>query len=249
MQRLIINADDLGLTPGCNAGIVRGLTQGIVSDTTLMVNTDYTQAAVNLLKEHGISQAGLHLNLTFGVPLSPLAEVPSLVDENGRFFRKIARSVGGLKPQEVEKELRAQVARFGETGLHMTHLDSHHHAHIYPGIFAMVLSLAKELAVPLRQTSTALREKITSAGVATTDAFSLDFYDKGVTLENLQQIIRDHTGEVLEIMCHPAEAGELIYTISDYNSRREEELAILTSAAMKAFLRENDITLISFAEL
>jgi len=249
MRKLIINADDLGLTPGCNAGIVRALTQGVVSDTTLMINTDYAQAAVELLKKSGIAQVGLHLNLTFGAPVSPVGEVASLVDEDGRFFRKIARSVAGLNPREVEKELRAQVAKFRAAGLGLTHLDSHHHAHTYPEITATVIALAAELKVPLRQTSAILREKIMSAGVATSEYFSPDFYDKGATAENLEKIIGGYSSGTLEIMCHPAEAEKLIYEISDYNACREKELAILTSPALKDLLKKSGIQLVSFAEL
>jgi predicted glycoside hydrolase/deacetylase ChbG (UPF0249 family) len=249
MLRLIINAYDLGLTPGCNAGIVQALTTGIVSDTTIMINTDHAQAAVALLKESGISQAGLHLNLTFGVPVSPLEEVPSLVDDNGRFHRKIAQSVKLLNPQEVELELRAQIAKFLSTGLRLTHLDSHHHAHSYPELLDIVVSLARQLNTPLRQTSAAVKQKIISAGVTTADNFSLGFYEQGATRENLQQIILSHGDGVLEIMCHPAQGEKLIYEISNYNSCREKELAILTTPEMKDFLRTNAVELISFADL
>lgn len=249
MRQLIINADDFGLTPGCNAGIIRALTQGIVSDTTIMINTDYAQAAVELAKANGIGRIGLHLNLTFGSPVSPVSEVASLVDGEGQFFRKIARSVAGLDPLEVERELRAQVAKFLATGLSLTHLDSHHHAHTYPKITAMVVTLAKELGVPLRQTGPALRYLIKGAGVATTEGFSPNFYDKGVTAENLKKIIGGWGEGTLEIMCHPAEAGQLIYEISDYHACRERELAILTDPEMKNFLQENGVRLIGFAEL
>lgn len=249
MLKLIINADDLGLTPGCNAGIVKALSDGIVSDTTIMINTEYAQVAVDLLKGNGISQAGLHLNLTFGVPVSPLTEVPSLVDDSGHFHRKIAQSVKLINLQEVEHELRAQIAKFRTTGLRLTHLDSHHHAHSYPEIIDIAVSLASEIGAPLRQTSAAVRQKITDAGVMTTDYFSLDFYDQGATREKLQQVILSHCDGVLEIMCHPAQGERLIYEISSYNSCREKELAILTAPAMKDFLRENAVELISFADL
>jgi predicted glycoside hydrolase/deacetylase ChbG (UPF0249 family) len=249
MLQLIINADDLGLTPGCNAGIVQALTAGIVSDTTMLINTDYTQAAVELLKASGINQAGLHLNLTFGAPVSPLAEVPSLVDDNGRFRRKIVQSVKLLNPREVEHELRAQIAKFHSTGLRLTHLDSHHHAHSYPQLLDIAVSLAKELNTPLRQTSAAVKQKIIDAGVVTTDFFSLDFYEQGATQEKLQQIILSHSGGVLEIMCHPAQGEKLIYEISAYNSCREKELAILIAPELKEFLRQNAVELISFADL
>lgn len=249
MLKLIINADDLGLAPGCNTGIVKALTQGLVTDTTLMVNTSYTEDAVTKLKQHGINRVGLHLNLTFGEPLTPVAAVPSLVDGNGRFHRKIAQAAPAMASGEIQRELTAQVEKFLATGLGLTHLDSHHHAHMYPGILDTVIALAQQLAVPLRQTGNDVRQKIREAGVATTDFFSLSFYEQGVSMRHLQDILRQHMQGTLEIMCHPAEHDELIYRISSYNSWREQELAILTSQEMRRFISDTGIELIGFDAL
>lgn len=249
MLQLIINADDLGLTPGCNAGIIQAMTAGIVTDTTLMINTDYTQAAISLLKEQGISRVGLHLNLTYGLPLIPTAEIPSLVDDHGRFKRGIAETAATMCPQEVERELSAQVEKFLATGLGLTHLDSHHHAHMYPGVTDVAIGLAQRLGVPLRQTNEDVRQRIKTAGVATTDHFSLDFYGQGVSIENLQKILQNQCQGVLEIMSHPAVPEGLIYKVSSYNAWREKELAVLTSQTMREFLRENGIRLVSFDAL
>lgn len=249
MRQLIINADDLGLTPGCNAGILRALTEGIVSDTSLMINTEFTKDAVSGLKARGICRVGLHLNLTYGTPLLPAAEVPSLVDGEGRFKRKIAVAAPGMRQTEVERELSAQVEKFLATGLGLTHLDSHHHAHSYPEVREVVIALARKLEVPLRQTSEELRKRIVAANVATTDFFSVNFYGQGVNLANLQAIIAKHRQGTLEIMCHPAIPEELIYRISSYNSWRERELALLTSREMVDFLKENGVRLIGFDAL
>lgn len=249
MLNLIINADDLGLTPGCNQGIIKALTQGIVTDTTLLVNTDFTQDAVKQLKQQGINRVGLHLNLTFGQPLTPVAEVPSLVDEEGRFRRKVAEAVTFMKPSEIKRELRAQVEKFQATGLGLTHLDSHHHVHTYPEVLGIVIELARELGVPLRQGNIVVCQAIRTAYAATTDAIALDFYEQGATLENLQEIIKNQRYGTLEIMCHPAEPDELLYDISSYNVWRGQELSVLTSAAMREFLDANNVRLVGFDAL
>lgn len=249
MLQLIINADDLGLTPGCNAGIIRAMTEGIVTDTTLMINTRYTEEAVTKLKNQGISRVGLHLNLTFGEPLIPADEVPSLVDANGRFNRKIEKAAPMMSPVEVKRELSAQVEKFLATGLGLTHLDGHHHAHTYPEIIDIAISLAQQMGVPLRQTSEAVRQKIVGAGLVTTDDISLDFYEQGVKPDTLKEIILNHPQGTLEIMCHPAEPEQLIYEISSYNSWREKELAILTSPEMINFIKQNGVRLVGFDAL
>jgi predicted glycoside hydrolase/deacetylase ChbG (UPF0249 family) len=249
MLQLIINADDLGLTPGCNAGIVKAMTEGIVTSTTLMINTDFTQDAIRALKERGINRAGLHLNLTYGLPLIPAQEIPSLVDAQGRFRRKIAEAASTMQLSEVERELTAQVEKFLAAGLGLTHLDSHHHAHMYPGILDVAISLARQLDVPLRQTDDAVRQKIIEAGVATTDFFSLDFYGQGVSAVNLQNIILRHKQGTLEIMSHPAIPEGLIHEISSYNIWREKELAVLTSREILDFIHAQGVQLVGFDAL
>ena len=249
MLELIINADDLGLTPGCNNGIISAITKGIVTDTTLMINTSYTQDAISKLKQQDINRVGLHLNLSFGDPILPAAQVPSLVDAHGRFNRKIAKAVIAMNPVEVKRELSAQVESFLATGLGLTHLDSHHHAHTYPEIIEIAINLAQQLGVPLRQGNEAVRQRIIAAGVATTDAISLDFYEQGVNLLNLKEIIRNHPQGTLEIMCHPAEPDQLLYDISSYNSWREQELAVLISPEIRDFMIENGVQLVGFDAL
>ena len=248
MLRLIINADDLGLTPGCNRGILRALTEGIVSDTTLLINTDYTQDAVDLLRRQGLSRCGLHLNLTWGSPVLPVAQAASLTDKSGRFRRKAEEALAEADPRQIEAELRAQAAKFRSTGLTLTHLDSHHHVHTYPQVIDIAIGLAGELGVPLRQKDN-VRQRIVAGGVATTDRFSADFYGPGVAEENLRRIILDRAGGTLEIMCHPAEPDPLLAEISSYNQPRMRELAILTAPEMKEFLRDNGVELIGFADL
>lgn len=249
MLNLIINADDLGLTPGCNQGIIKALTAGIVTDTTLLVNTDYTQDAVEQLKQHNLNRVGLHLNLTFGQPLLPLWEVSSLVDENGRFRRKVAEAVTYMQPSEIKRELTAQIEKFQATGLGLTHLDSHHHVHTYPEVLNIAIDLACELGVPLRQGNMVICQAIRSACAVTTDAIALDFYERGATVNNLQQIIKSQRYGTLEIMCHPAEPDELLYDISSYNVWRAQELSVLTSVAMREFLTVNNVRLMSFDAL
>jgi predicted glycoside hydrolase/deacetylase ChbG (UPF0249 family) len=248
MRKLIVNADDLGLTPGCNQGIIRTMTAGIVTDTTLMINTDHAADAVVRLKAHGLA-AGLHLNLTCGRPLLPGRDVPSLVDAAGAFHRPVNRVVAVCEPREAERELAAQVDRFLSTGLTLTHLDSHHHAHSYPELLDVAIGLARTLGVPLRQTGPAVRARLVAFGIPTPDAFTDAFYGSGATAGNLRAIIAGHAAGVLEIMCHPAAHDDLLPRISSYSAERQRELAILTDPAVKDFIASLGIELVGFAAL
>lgn len=255
MLKLIVNADDLGLTPGCNAGILQAMTQGIVTDTTLMVSAGHAAAAVKLLRASGFSAAGLHLNLTSGTPALPAEEIPDLVDQNGRFFRIHKTDITARQVRQARRELTAQIDRFLATGLTLTHLDTHHHIHMHPALLAMVIGFAKDLKVPMRQANPAVRDAILAAGVKTTEHFSMSFYGTGaagagVTEAVLQSIIQTCQGcGVLEIMCHPAAADPETYRVSSYNALRETELATLTNPALKARLAEWGATLTNYEAL
>ena len=128
-KRLIVNADDLGLSPGVNRGILEAHLRGVVSSSTLMVNMPSALSGAALVRAEAPRLGlGLHLNLSHGRPLLPPEEVPSLVRADGRFV-SVSRGLASARcwhPKEVRAELEAQLARFGElTGGLPDHLDSH----------------------------------------------------------------------------------------------------------------------------
>ncbi len=92
MMRAIVNADDFGLSPGINRGIVRAFRDGVLSSTTMMANMPAFEDAVALAKAHPGLGVGVHLTLVWGAPVAGAERVPSLVDRNGRF----PAGLGGL---------------------------------------------------------------------------------------------------------------------------------------------------------
>lgn len=153
-KRLIINADDFGLLPEVNRGVIECFEKGSISSTTMMVNTEGTEEAASLAKKHLELGVGLHFNLTLGRPVSSPFEIPSLVGNNGGFnsrstFEK-KMLLKKIQFQDVEKEFKAQMKKFEEFELEMTHIDSHHHVHLFPSIFKIVSYYAKKKGFPLR---------------------------------------------------------------------------------------------------
>lgn len=143
--QLIVNADDFGLTESVNACVIEAFRKGNVTSATLMVNMPGTAHAAELARRHEGLAVGLHFCLTAGEPLS---EAASLVDDAGRFhtrpmlMRRIA--TGKVDPEHIATELEAQLARFAELGLQLSHVDSHQHVHMVPFVFrAMQPVLAK----------------------------------------------------------------------------------------------------------
>ncbi|WP_027340770.1 chitin disaccharide deacetylase [Halonatronum saccharophilum] len=249
MKRLIVNADDFGLTDGCNEGIIKAMKDGVVRATTIMINMSKAQDAIKLVKENGIEGLGLHLTLTCGSPISSLDKVPTLIADEKRFYRRRGELLPVMNLKEVEFELRNQIETFLGSGLTLTHLDSHHHIHSDDGVRGVVIKLAKEYDLPLRQPNSQVKEEINREGVMTTDHFSMDFYGEGANVENLKKIINSFEGGTIEIMTHPAIADEELKEISSYNEQRERELEVLTSTELKKYLDDKEIELIGFMEL
>src|SRR5262245_42987845 len=149
MKRLIVNADDFGLSEGINRAVVLGHRQGIVTSATLMANGGAFATAVEMARTAGSLGIGVHLNLTEGAPVSTPSAIPGLVDARGLFAHtveqlgwKVLR--GTLRLLDIEREFRAQIEKVLAAGVAVTHLDSHKHVHLIPALCHMVLRLATE---------------------------------------------------------------------------------------------------------
>jgi chitin disaccharide deacetylase len=135
-KRLIINADDFGLSHGITDGILITHRQGLLTSTSLMVNQPATEYAVRRAAEAPELGVGIHLNLTEGKPVLTKEMVPTLVNAAGEFVgptemgRRLLR--WEASPREVEAEFRAQIRQMKSLGLPPTHADSHHRIHMYP---------------------------------------------------------------------------------------------------------------------
>jgi chitin disaccharide deacetylase len=153
MKRLIVNADDFGLTRLVSQGILDAHYYGIVTSTSLMANGGAFEEAVAMAMRAPRLSVGVHLALTQGIPVSPALEVPTLVDAHGRLYltarqvlNRIVTHRIGLR--EIEIELRAQIAKVLRAGITLTHLDGHKHLHVLPGISEIVIRLAQEFGIP-----------------------------------------------------------------------------------------------------
>jgi len=248
-KRLIVNADDLGRTPGINAGIFEAHSRGLVTSATLMVGFPSAEEAVAEWLETADVGIGLHVTLTGGRPVLPAKEVPSLVDGEGRFPAR-PEGLGQALADEVQGEVEAQLERFRDlTGRLPTHLDSHHHSHRLPLVCDVLVSLAARHGLPVRNASAEVGERLRRAGISTTDAFVEDFFGSGAQLEVLVEILTHLAPGVTELMCHPGRVDETLRGGSTYVDERERELAVLTHPEAIRVIRERNITLIHFGEL
>lgn len=147
---LIVNADDLGLTPGVTAAILNLARRGAVTSASAMMNRPDSAAAVAAATAINLD-VGIHLTLCAGAPLSPPATVPSLLD-GARLARasEIQRRYlrGRLVLDEVAREWSAQIERFLATGATPSHLDSHCHLHALPRLYRLAEELAARYGIP-----------------------------------------------------------------------------------------------------
>lgn len=147
--RLIVNADDFGMSRGITDAVVVAHRYGFLTSTSLMVTMPAAEYAVSRVQALPTLSVGVHLNICQGRPILPPREVPTLVGENGEFHspRVMARRLWTWRvaPAEIECEFRAQIRWMIERGIIPTHADSHHHVHIYPAAAgAFVRALAAE---------------------------------------------------------------------------------------------------------
>ncbi len=162
-KRLIVSADDFGMSPGVNAAIAEAHRDGILTDASLMVNGAAADEAVELARAVPRLSVGLHLVLAQGrATVSPRA-IPDLVDGAG-FFRNqpIRAALGyfftpGVRVQ-VRREVEAQVEKFLATGLPLSHVDGHVNIHMHPTIVNILLAVADRYGIrALRLTREPLR--------------------------------------------------------------------------------------------
>jgi hopanoid biosynthesis associated protein HpnK len=153
VKRLLVVADDLGLTPGVNAGIATAFREGILTSASLLTNTRHFGDTVSLARSLAGLKVGIHLTLVGGPPVLQAAQVPSLAGSDGLFRRSWRRFLpawwaGRIRQDEVQAEWRAQISRAVQAGIRPTHLDSHQHLHVLPELWRITLQLAAEFHIP-----------------------------------------------------------------------------------------------------
>lgn len=282
MKQLIVNADDFGLHPLINAGIIKGHQEGFITSTSLMPSAPCWQEAVRLAKDNPRLGIGVHLTLVGGVPsVLPKEKVSSLLDDDGLFlpdyvaFAKRYYS-GAVKRSELEAELRAQLERALSCGVNITHIDSHQHTHVLPGINSLVLKLSNEYNI--------IRVRIPKEGYLFTGGFQTGvgrligrsglsfcadmaalradslglrhpqhFYGMlaggHLNAQLIANILRQLPEGVSEIMTHPGLDSAALGKAFSWQYHWREELEAYLDAGNKALLKELGIEPVSFAAL
>jgi hopanoid biosynthesis associated protein HpnK len=154
VRRLIINADDFGLTAGINRGILESHTRGMVTSATLMAGGERFAEAVSMAKQAPKLSVGCHVVLVDGAPMLSGAEISSLtMSQSGTRFRQslitfsCLAAAGRLDPAHIEAEVTAQIRKLQAAEILVSHLDSHKHTHMFPAVLRGMLRAAKNCGV------------------------------------------------------------------------------------------------------
>lgn len=200
-QKLIVNADDFGLTPGVNYGIIEAFKYGILTSTTLMINQPFVEHAIDLKKKYRNLGVGIHITFDKG---KALIGKSSLTDENGTLLKFPLLKEKG-KEEDFYAEAKKQIEKFIElVGEKPTHIDSHHHIHMkIPGAIIAIEKLSKEYDLNFRKNEILIE----------------DFYDELVNLEKLLEMLKNKKSSTVELMCHPGYIDFELLETSSYRTK------------------------------
>jgi predicted glycoside hydrolase/deacetylase ChbG (UPF0249 family) len=278
--RLVVNADDFGVSERVNSGIVRAHHEGVVTAASLMAVGRAFEHAVRLSRTAPALDVGVHLTVVAERPLRPGNR--SLVGADGRFAPgagvfTLRWLTGRVRRSDVEAEWSAQIERVLETGIRVSHLDSHQHVHVLPGLLDLTRHLAARYGIPWVRVpvegwrldrpisihggsrllgSGVLRAFAAASGLRRarrTDPRSprfLGFLDGGrLDLLRLRRLLAGlRPGETYELMCHPGLTPEE-EDLRRWGYRHEEELHALTSPSIRADIAALGVHLCSFKDL
>jgi chitin disaccharide deacetylase len=152
VARLIVNADDFGLTAGVNRAIIELHKAGLVTSASLMARAAATDGAIALAQANPALGVGCHIVLTDGEPVLDPKQIPTLVARSGAFTPSLAGFLsrlfaGRMRGAEIEAEAAAQISFLKERGARLTHIDTHKHTHLFPHVLRPVLRAARACGI------------------------------------------------------------------------------------------------------
>lgn len=248
-ERVIINADDLGISEVVNDAIFDLMAQRRVTSATVMANGPAFSQAASKIKHFPRCSFGAHLNLTQFAPVTPGPDAAVLTGADGLMSRSLGRERFGPRLlSAMYQELCAQVDLLGSAGIEVSHFDSHHHVHTKPPLLPVVKALqrrfgirkariSKNIYTPEQPVSAALARKKTAYNWALRNFYATRTTDGFTELLSYRTELgrRALSYRSVELMVHPGA------------SYAAEEVAVLESDWLTASGLE--ARLISYKEL
>ena len=280
IKRLIINADDFGLHEHINEGIIESHLYGCVTSTTIMAGGGAFNHAVDLAGQCPQLSVGVHLTLVGANPVAEdnngtlLTREGTLLPNYQEFVGKYL--LGAVAPEHIEHELRCQIRKVADSGICISHLDSHQHLHVLPGMPKIIVKLAREFQISrirmpaepccffkagrrtigrilsrsvLTGCAVTAGRRYREAGLSSPQHFFGMLAGGAMNQMNLRRIIESLPQGTSEIMVHPANNNDTLQRIFSWNYLWRGELEALKSEDVSRTLREQAINLINYWEL
>lgn len=237
-KRIIINADDFGLTSGINYGIIDAYLHHSISSISMMVNTPQTLQAVKLMKKYQLDCVGIHVNVTLGNPVSNPQNVPSLVDENGNFHQSQWWFENDVNEDELIKEFDNQIQLFKDlTGQVPNHINYHHRYDFYQHYPKLAQHLFSTYQLPMRLE----RDE---------EGYPYEYAINQSYFLAPQDSLKDYlTGDLIEMPCHVGFVDKQIMEISSLNLQRMEDHAKVNSEEFKQIYQQAGYQLVGWNQV
>lgn len=239
-MKLIINADDFGLSKSISDGIINGIKGGYITSTSVMANMPYTEYAIKKALDYDIKCVGLHINLTVG---KPIIENSNLVNKEGIFYYNREQiENNNLTYDDAFNEIMAQIKiieTYSDGKLKIDHLDTHHNLFDNLNIKQAIIDISNNMNIPIRNNGL--------SSVKCPDVLYKDFTIKNVNLECLKEMICKYKEKdiVVELMTHPGFIDEYTKSVTSYLDREKELDVLKESKSLRLF---NEVDLISFQQ-
>lgn len=264
---VIIHADDLGVAHSVDQASFTALDEGAVTSASVMIPCPWVTEVAEYVKTHPDADIGLHLTLTsewktyrWG-PVASRDQVASLLDPNGYFWAGVAPVAERAKPEEVEREIRAQIERALQMGIHPTHLDMHMGTlAARPEFYAALVKVAHEYKLPFLavKVSDERRQMLSLLGPDDIVMDSLVMFDSrvppGEWTESYVKALQSLPPGLHYLIVHlghdDAELQAITVDHPDYGAAwRERDFHAVTRPEFKRALEENHIILVHWRDL
>ncbi len=281
MKLLVVNADDFGADQSRNQGIWKGIEAGAITSVSVLANGPASHEAMEKLQKQGTQRVsvGLHFNVSEGRPL--YGSLSLLVGDEGFFLGKKAclklllHEADEALTKEVALELKAQLDWALSWGIPITHIDGHHHVHIFPAVVDVLLEHARAAgiawirlpledrplvrvkkyedaeAVVFSSLARSVREKIRASGLRTPDFFCGLHWKGLISAGLLKRMIRRLPHGITELMVHPGKEGGQKKTgpFSSFSGpQRQRELEALLDPEFRGIIRKYEVILTRFTK-
>ena len=221
-KRLILNADDFGLTSGINYGILHAYLHHSISSISLMVNAPQTLEAVEIIKRYQMNCVGIHVNITLGKPVSAPCDVPSLINEHGYFHQSDWWFQNRAQEDELIREFDNQIHLFEKlTGQKPNHINYHHRYDFYQYYPALAKHLFEKYQLPMRL-------ERDYADYPYEYALNQSFF-----IDTQGKLIDYLTADFIEMPCHIGFVDQDIMQLSSLNLQRMKDSYLVNSQAFQ----------------